>query len=128
MTPEPMSATNLQGPVRVVPEVPSRADALRVGRAILDAHGQWEKENIHQGAQQPWGEQHVILLGQAAMLAAPPPARMPTREEAIEIIDGHPAFMAEVMDENRIWLAGLLYDALFSPPSADPVVGEEGHE
>jgi hypothetical protein len=52
--------------------VPDRTDALRVGRAILDAHGQWEKENTMRGSQDLWGEQHVILLGQAAMLAAAP--------------------------------------------------------
>jgi hypothetical protein len=50
-------------------EAPDRSEALVVGRAILDAHGQWEKENIHRGSQDPWGEQHVILLGQAAILA-----------------------------------------------------------
>ena len=49
--------------------VPSRSDALTVGRAILEAHGQWEKENNRFGGQELWGEQHVILLGQAAMLA-----------------------------------------------------------
>lgn len=50
-------------------KVPSRSDALTVGRAILEAHGQWEKENNRLGGQELWGEQHVILLGQAAMLA-----------------------------------------------------------
>ena len=46
---------------------------LKVGRAILEAHGQWETENNQRGGQDLWGEQHVILLGQAAMLAASTP-------------------------------------------------------
>ena len=51
--------------------VPTRDDGLRVGRAILEAHSQWEKEHGVTGAQNPWQEQHIILLGQAAILAAP---------------------------------------------------------
>lgn len=51
--------------------VPSRDDGLTVGRAILEAHSQWEKEHGVTGAQNPWQEQHIILLGQAAILAAP---------------------------------------------------------
>jgi hypothetical protein len=50
--------------------VPDRAEALRVGKAILEAHGQWETENAMMGGQVAWDEPHVILLGQAAMLAA----------------------------------------------------------
>jgi hypothetical protein len=53
-------------------QVPDRGDALRVGRAILEAHSQWEKENNRAGGQDKWGEQHVILLGQAALIAAAP--------------------------------------------------------
>ena len=49
--------------------VPDRATALLVGRAILEAHDQWEKENNQRGSQDLWGEQHIILLAQAAMLA-----------------------------------------------------------
>lgn len=60
-----------QTPTDALRLVPSREDGLRVGRAILEAHSQWEKEHGVTGAQNPWQEQHVILLGQAAILAAP---------------------------------------------------------
>jgi hypothetical protein len=53
--------------------VPDRADALRIGRAILEAHDQWEKENNQRGGQDLWGEQHILLLAQAAMLAVAHP-------------------------------------------------------
>lgn len=56
--------------IKALVDVPSRTDALRVGRAILQAHGQWENENQHRGAQVPWDEPHVLLLGQAALLEA----------------------------------------------------------
>ena len=94
--------------------VPSRTDALRVGRAILDAHGQWEKENIHRGSQDLWGEQHVILLGQAAMLAAPPSERWVSNggdgeyPDLVMVADGvvsHPTGHA-VQDA---FIAGFLY-------------------
>lgn len=64
--------------------IPERGEALRVGRAILDAHGQWEKENNCAGSQHPWQEPHVILLGQAAMLALSAPAPSQERGRTIE--------------------------------------------
>ena len=53
--------------------------------ARLEAHSQWEIENNRRGGQVVWDEPHVTLLGQAAILAAAPPA--PTREEVARIID-----------------------------------------
>lgn len=55
---------------KMLVSVPDRAAALRVGKAILEAHGAWETENVMHGGQAPWCEQHCILLGQAAMLEA----------------------------------------------------------
>lgn len=60
-----------EAPTEALRLVPSRDDGLRVGQAILEAHSQWEKEHGVTGAQNPWQEQHIILLGQAAILAAP---------------------------------------------------------
>lgn len=59
-----------EAPTDALRLVPTRDDGLRVGRAILEAHSQWEKEHGVTGAQNPWQEQHIILLGQAAILAA----------------------------------------------------------
>ncbi len=67
-----------------MPPIPRRSEALKVGRAILEAHGQWEKENTQRGSQDVWGEQHVILLGQAAMLAAAPQPKPDERLEQLE--------------------------------------------
>lgn len=60
-----------EAPTEALRLVPSRDDGLTVGRAILEAHSQWEKEHGVTGAQNPWQEQHITLLGQAAILAAP---------------------------------------------------------
>lgn len=77
--------------------IPERGEALRVGRAILDAHGQWEKENNCAGSQHPWQEPHVILLGQAAMLALSAPA--PSQGAGVEPLSNPQEFEAEI-----IWL------------------------
>ena len=70
---------------KMLVSVPDRAAALRVGKAILEAHGAWETENVMHGGQAPWCEQHCILLGQAAMLealSAAPAQPAPMDEEA----------------------------------------------
>lgn len=51
--------------MRLVPV--SDADAMRAGRAILDAHGQWELENNRVGGQNAWQSAHLMLLGRAAL-------------------------------------------------------------
>lgn len=61
----------IQTPTDALRLVPTRDDGFRVGRAILEAHSQWEKEHGVTGSQSPWQEQHIILLGQAAILSAP---------------------------------------------------------
>ncbi len=93
-------------------DVPDRGDALTVGRAILEAHGQWEKENVYRGSQDMWGEQHVVLLGQAAMIAvdrktaAPKAPDAVTREEVARIFDpeafDHPAVHPQHLKTRRI--------------------------
>lgn len=57
--------------VVLVPRTVSDAEAFIAGKAILDAHGQWELENNRKGGANPWQRAHLILLGRAALSAAP---------------------------------------------------------
>lgn len=93
--------------------VPDRADALRVGRAILDAHGQWEKENNQRGGQNPWSEQHVILLGQAAMLAAAPaPGGM--REAIARVVQQEAEVIHNAGRRSKMYDSGALTDTILA--------------
>lgn len=50
----------------------------------------------------------------------------PTVEQAAGVIDALDAYAAEVMDENRIWLARIIAQALSDANLLAPAVGREG--
>lgn len=94
---------------KMLVSVPDRAAALRVGKAILEAHGAWETENVMHGGQAPWCEQHCILLGQAAMLEALSAAPAQPASDMAEIL------RAQLNDQSRY-----LNPAHAQPAPAEP--------
>lgn len=100
---------------RLVPD----ADAMRAGRAILDAHGQWEIENNRLGGQNPWQSAHLMLLGRAALSTLSAAPALPAAEAVENVVawnrtadktpePGH-KFVALYDDGSGAWL-GFMHD------------------
>ena len=79
-----------------------------------------ESEVVKSAYQRGWNDRESDILERAerilpsAAAPVPSPHGKELREAIVDLIDGNEAYRANVMDENSIWLAGILTDAILA--------------